>query len=225
MNPLTLGELIRAYRSEHQMTMQNFADGCGLSKAYISILERNINPSTGRPPIPSLETIRAIAKTLRVDFNDLLAALDGDQVVSLKSAQDLPANVVPLPEMKKVPLVGQIACGTPILAEQNIEEYIDLPAHINADYALTCKGESMINIGIEDGDIVYIRQQEEVENGQVAAVMVGDDEATLKRFYFEDGIVQLIAENSTIPPKVFVGEAINQVRVIGRAVAYTHIIA
>lgn len=225
MNPLTLGELVRAYRSEHQMTMQNFADGCGLSKAYISILERNINPSTGRPPIPSLETIRAIAKTLRVDFNDLLAALDGDQVVSLKSAQDLPANVVPLPEMKKVPLVGQIACGTPILAEQNIEEYIDLPAHINADYALTCKGESMINIGIEDGDIVYIRQQEEVENGQVAAVMVGDDEATLKRFYFEDGIVQLIAENSTIPPKVFVGEAINQVRVIGRAVAYTHIIA
>lgn len=225
MNLLTLGELVRAYRSEHQMTMQNFADGCGLSKAYISILERNINPSTGRPPIPSLETIRAIAKTLRVDFNDLLAALDGDQVVSLKSAQDLPANVVPLPEMKKVPLVGQIACGTPILAEQNIEEYIDLPAHINADYALTCKGESMINIGIEDGDIVYIRQQEEVENGQVAAVMVGDDEATLKRFYFEDGIVQLIAENSTIPPKVFVGEAINQVRVIGRAVAYTHIIA
>ena len=148
MNPLTLGELIRAYRSEHQMTMQNFADGCGLSKAYISILERNINPSTGRPPIPSLETIRAIAKTLRVDFNDLLAALDGDQVVSLKSAQDLPANVVPLPEMKKVPLVGQIACGTPILAEQNIEEYIDLPAHINADYALTCKGESMINIAV-----------------------------------------------------------------------------
>lgn len=136
----------------------------------------------------------------------------------------LPSNITPLPKMKKIPLVGQIACGTPILAEQNITDYIDLPSHINADYALLCKGDSMINIGIIDGDVVYIRQQQEVENGQVAAVMVGDNEATLKRFYYEDGIVQLVAENSTIPPKVYVGEAINQVHVIGLAVAYTHII-
>lgn len=162
------------------------------------------------------ERIAKLAQVLKVSPSSLMGWEDGQS--------ELPPNVVLLPQMKKVPLVGQIACGTPILAEQNIEEYIDLPAHINADYALMCKGESMINIGIEDGDIVYIRQQEEVENGQVAAVMVGDDEATLKRFYFEDGIVQLVAENSAIPPKVFVGEAINQVRVIGRAIAYTHII-
>lgn len=82
----------------------------------------------------------------------------------------------------------------------------------------------MINIGIHTGDIVYIRQQEEVENGQVAAVMVGDDEATLKRVYREDGVVQLVAENSTIPPKVYIGDAINQIRVVGLAVAYTRII-
>lgn len=171
--------------------------------------------------VPKQERTALIAQAL--DVNE--AWLMGYDVPMIREVQrPLPPNIVPLPQMKKIPLVGQIACGTPILAEQNIEEYIDLPAHINADYALMCKGESMINIGIEDGDIVYIRQQEEVENGQVAAVMVGDDEATLKRFYFEDGIVQLVAENSTIAPKVFVGEAINQVRVIGRAIAYTHII-
>lgn len=156
-------------------------------------------------------------------FADALGVTPG-YLMGISDENLLPSNVIPLPQMKKVPLVGQIACGTPILAEQNITDYIDLPSHITADYALTCKGESMINIGIEDGDIVYILQQEEVENGQVAAVMVGDDEATLKRFYYEDGVVQLVAENSAIAPKVFIGEAINQVRVIGRAIAYTHII-
>lgn len=146
------------------------------------------------------------------------------QLMGIEDGYPLPSNVIPLPQMKKVPLVGQIACGPPILAEQNIEDYIDLPAHIKADYALTCKGESMINIGIHTGDIVYIHQQEEVENGQVAAVMVGDDEATLKRVYYENGIVQLVAENSTIAPKVYIGDAINQIRVVGLAVAYTRII-
>lgn len=226
---MNLGELVREYRAEHNMNMQDFADRCGLSKAYISILERNINPSTGRPPVPSLETIKSISKALDMDFNDIISALDNNQRISWISPQSpsglLPSNVTPLPPMKKVPLVGQIACGAPILAEQNISDYIDLPSHIHADYALTCKGDSMINLGIQEGDIVYIRQQEEVENGQVAAVMVGDDEATLKRFYHEGDVVQLIAENPTVAPRVYIGEAIRQVRVVGLAVAFTHVIS
>lgn len=139
---------------------------------------------------------------------------------------DIPLNITPLPEMKKIPLVGQIACGLPILAEENIEDYIDMPAHIHADYALTCKGESMINAGIQDGDMVYIRKQEEVENGQIAAVRVDGDDATLKRFYYdyENSVVQLIAENPKVGPLVFTGEDINRVKVIGLAVAFTHVI-
>lgn len=136
----------------------------------------------------------------------------------------LPSNVTPLEPMRKVPLVGQIACGVPILAEQNITDYVDLPAHIRADFALTCKGDSMVGAGIRDGDVVYIRQQEEVENGQIAAVMVGDEEATLKRFYMESGVVQLVSENPSVPPKVFIGNGVSQIRVVGLAVAYTHVI-
>ena len=92
---MTLGELIRVYRSEHNMNMQEFANHCGLSKAYISILERNINPSTGKPPIPSLETIRSIAKTLHMDFNDVIAALDGDQVVLLETSSPPTLSLCP----------------------------------------------------------------------------------------------------------------------------------
>ena len=204
---MTLGELVHAYREEHGMTMQEFADRSHLSKAYISMLERNRNPKSGRPPVP---------------------ALDADQSVSLsylQSRRPLSDNLIPLEPMDQVPLLGQIACGTPILAEQNVEDYVDLPQHIRADFALTCRGDSMIGAGIQDGDMVYIRQQPEVENGEIAAVMVDDEEATLKRFYFDGFTVQLVAENPKFPPMVFTGEEISRrVHVVGRAIAYTHTI-
>lgn len=147
-----------------------------------------------------------------------------EQLSKMISLRPLPSNVALLNQMQKIPLVGQIACGTPILAEQNIDDYIDLPGHIRADFALTCKGESMIGAGIRTGDIVYIRKQEEVENGQIAAVMVGGDEATLKRVYTKPGVVQLVAENPNIAPAVFIGEEAEQIHIIGLAVAYTHVL-
>lgn len=215
----TIAERLKRAMENSNISQTELAKRTGIGKSSISTYLAGSYE-------PKQKNIYRMAQVLNVN-EAWLMGYDAPMKSDFRSIQpELPPNVVPLPQMRKVPLVGQIACGIPILAEQNIQEYIDLPAHINADYALTCKGESMINIGIEDGDIVYILQQEEVENGQVAAVRVGDDEATLKRFYYDEeaGIVQLVAENSTIAPKVFVGEAINQVHVIGRAIAYTHII-
>lgn len=202
-------ENIKALREQKGLSQEALAEKVGYKdRSSIAKIE------AGLVDLPQSK-IAAFAKALNVTPASLMG-IEDDRL--------LPSNVTPLPPMNKVPLVGQIACGTPILAEQNIEDYIDLPSHIHADYALTCKGDSMINIGIHTGDIVYIRQQEEVENGQVAAVMVGEDEATLKRVYQEEGVVQLVAENSAIPPKVYIGDAINQIRVVGLAVAYTRII-
>lgn len=202
-------ENIKALREQKGLSQEALAEKVGYKdRSSIAKIE------AGLVDLPQSK-IAAFAKALNVTPASLMG-IEDDRL--------LPSNVTPLPPMNRVPLVGQIACGTPILAEQNIEDYIDLPSHIHADYALTCKGDSMINIGIHTGDIVYIRQQEEVENGQVAAVMVGEDEATLKRVYQEDGIVQLVAENSAIQPRVYIGDAINQIRVVGLAVAYTRII-
>lgn len=224
---MTLGELIRDYRREQSMTMQEFALRCGLSKAYISMLERNRNPASGKPPVPSLETIRAIGEAVGLTLDQMIAALDAEQRVdlsSLRTASGVPsANLTRLPVPDRVPLLGQIACGSPILAQQDEEGYVDLPQHIRADYALACRGDSMIGAGIRDGDVVYIREQPEVENGEIAAVMVDGEEATLKRFYFDGLTVQLVAENPKFPPMVFTGEEIrDRVHIVGRAVAYTH---
>lgn len=131
-----------------------------------------------------------------------------------------PANIIPMPEMRKIPLIGSIACGAPVLAEEHIEDYLNIPRQIHADFALTCKGDSMINARIFDGDVVYIRQQDTVDNGQIAAVLI-DGEATLKRVQLFEDHISLEPENPQYRPLVYWGEEMNNIRILGKAVAFT----
>ncbi len=130
------------------------------------------------------------------------------------------SNILPMPEMRKIPLLGTIACGAPVLADEHIEGQVDIPVNIHADFALTCKGDSMINARIFDGDIVYIRQQDTVENGEIAAVLI-ETEATLKRVRLFDDHISLEPENPMYKPIVFWNEEMNEVRILGKAVAFT----
>lgn len=127
----------------------------------------------------------------------------------------------PMPKMKKVPLIGAIACGDPITATENREGEIDVPEDIRCDFALRCKGNSMIGAGIHDGDAVYIRIQPEVENGQIAAVRIGD-EATLKRVYLHTDYIELRPENPDYESIIRRREEMNDVHIEGKAVGYTH---
>lgn len=133
----------------------------------------------------------------------------------------IPKGFEPMPKMVKVPLVGSIACGTPILAEQNIDGHVDAPEDIRCDFALRCKGDSMIGAGIHDGDAVYIHIQPEVENGEIAAVRIGE-EATLKRVYYQNGTLTLMPANAAYAPMVYTGPELNDVQIEGKAVGWTH---
>ena len=218
---MILGDLIKEYRREHGYSMDQFAKMSGLSKAYISILERNVNPVNNKPVIPSLETIKAVAQAINMDFNDVIAVLDINQPVLLKDEPEIPPGFEPMPKMKKVPLIGAIACGDPITAMENREGEIDVPEDISCDFALRCKGNSMIGAGIHDGDAVYIRIQPEVENGQIAAVRIGD-EATLKRVYLHTDYIELRPENPDYESIIRRREEMNDVHIEGKAVGYTH---
>lgn len=133
----------------------------------------------------------------------------------------IPKGFEPMPKMKKIPLVGSIACGTPILAQQNIDGHVDAPEDIRCDFALRCKGDSMIGAGIHDGDAVYIHIQPEVENGEIAAVRIGE-EATLKRVYYQNGTLTLMPANAAYAPMVYTGPELNDVQIEGKAVGWTH---
>lgn len=155
---------------------------------------------------PNSETLILLARFFGTTIDNLLGKTDAL----------IPPGFQPMPEMSAVPLVGRIACGTPILAEQNIEARIGVPALWQADFALTCHGNSMAAM-IQDGDIVCIRKQPEVENGEIAAVRIGE-EATLKRFYRQGDTVMLQAENPAFSPLVYTRDQLNEITIEGRVV-------
>lgn len=130
-------------------------------------------------------------------------------------------NVISLPETKEIPLLGTIACGEPILAEENIDDYVKIDKQIKADFALRCKGDSMINARINDGDIVYIHQQSDVENGEIAAVLIGD-EATLKKIYKypEKNMIILKPANPDYEDFIYIGDELESIRILGKAVGF-----
>lgn len=128
----------------------------------------------------------------------------------------IPAGFQPLPQRDRIPRVGQIACGTPILAEENVEAYDEVPSEWHADFTLLCQGDSM-EPKIKDGDVVAIHSQPMVENGEVAAVLI-DGEATLKRVFLFDDHIELRAENPTFPTILRIGEDMNTITIEGKAV-------
>ena len=228
---MTLGDIIKQYRSTNKLSQDIIAERSGLSKAYISILERNRNPKTGEPPIATPKTINAIAKALNSDFDSIFSQLDPDLKVSI--SEQLPtsradrfgistniSNIFPLPAMKEWPVLGATACGKPLHREL-LDETVLAPADIKADVVFRCIGDSMVNARIFDGDLVFVREQPEVETGQIAVVRLGD-EYTLKRVYIGPDYVELRAENPLYAPIILRGADLesDHFQVVGLAVAY-----
>lgn len=178
-----------------------------------SALQRYATGETEKIPITRIEVI---AKALNTTAQFIMGW--NDEEPTDNEIYDIP-GVMPLPNTYKRPRLGTIACGEPILAEENIEAYDDIPDNIKCDFTLICKGDSMINSRINDGDIVYIKQQSQVDNGEIAAVLI-DNEATLKRVYIYEDKVVLQPENTKYPPFVYTKEEMNDIRILGKAVGF-----
>ena len=204
---MTTAERMKSRRKELGLSAEYVADKLGCSATTVYRYEKG---DIEKMPLDILKPLSAI---LHVSPAYLMGWDD---------AEDAVPGSLPLPANKSYPLVGTIACGTPILAEENITEYIQFPGDLNADFCLRCKGDSMIDARIHDGDIVFIRQQPEVLNGEIAAVQIGDDSATLKRVYRSDDktTLTLMAANPAYPPMVYTGEQLADLRILGKAVNF-----
>ncbi len=202
---MLIGERIKQRRKELGLSVDEVAAKIGKNRATVYRYE-----SKDIEKLP-LEVLEPLAKAL-----DTTPAF----LMGWEEPKDTANNIIPLPEMIKIPLIGTIACGMPILAEEHIDDYVNLPSHIHADFALVCKGDSMINARIFDGDLVYIRRQDMVGNGEIAAVLI-EGEATLKRVRIYNDHVSLEPENPMYRPIVLWNEEMNNVQIIGKAVAFT----
>jgi repressor LexA len=193
----TVLEMIVRYVQENGYTpsMQDIADGCGF-KSLASVSYQ----------LDQLEAAGAIRRDLgRARSIEIL--FDGTTMVSAGSGNDFgssiqPDNVIPLGNSVSVPLVGRIAAGFPITAEQNIEDTFAVPEQLAGKgelFMLEVKGDSMIDAAICDGDFVVVRQQHTAENGEIVAAEI-DGEATVKVFSQKDGHTWLLPRNSAFPP-------------------------
>lgn len=214
-------ERFKLLRKERGLSQAALATELGFTKSSVNMYERGDRE-------PGLESLETIADFFNVDMDYLLGKSDVQNRFLYTPASDaesvaLPDNILPMPATYTVPLLGTIACGEPILAAENIEDNVEVPEHIHADFALRCKGDSMINARIHDGDIVYIRQQPAVNNGEIAAVLIGD-EATLKRVYVYEDHVVLQPENPAYAPLVYFKDAMQAVRILGKAVGFTSLL-
>ena len=209
----TFAERLKSLRREKGWSQQRLADELDLSKSSVNMYERGERE-------PGFETMEAIADLFNVDMNYLYGRTDikiADPIVLAPKKPTILPGFEPMPKMKKIPLIGSIACGEPITAEQNIEKMVDVPENIRCDFSLTCHGDSM-SPTICDGDIVCIRCQPEVEQGEIAAVRIGG-EATLKHFHRQGDAVMLLADNAAVcPPMIFTGLQLEELHIEGRAV-------
>lgn len=196
-----LSDSLKSLRKKHGLTQAELATALGMSKSVISMYESGQR-------LPSFEVLESLADF----YNVSLSALRGEFVPS----SPIPNGFEPLPQMDNVPLVGQIACGTPILAEENIEDTVSVPSQWHADFTLICKGDSM-SPTVQDGDLVAIRMQPEVANGEIAAVRI-ENEATLKRVYIHAEYIELRPENPDYPSIIRRRLEMNDVHIEGKAV-------
>lgn len=204
--------LLKQRRKELDLTMADVAKAVGVSEATVSRWESGNIANMRRDKIALIADVLKINPAILI-FDEKYADDENSKLV-----ENLKNDIIPI-KTKKIPLIGEIACGKPIVANHEYEVYVDATTDINADFALKAKGDSMINARIHDGDIVFIRQQPDVENGEIAAVII-DDEATLKRVYKNDNSITLVAENPKYPPLVYTSQDCVNINIIGKAIAF-----
>lgn len=203
----TIGDRIKFRRKELGMSQDDLARKTGYkSRSSINKIETG-NQELTQPKI------KLFAKALETTISYIL---DSDDDVFIYD------NIYPI-KKKLVPMLGDVACGEPIFADQQYDTYVEADSNIKADFCIRCKGKSMIGDGINDGDMVFIRKQDIVENGEIACVIV-NDEATLKHVYISDDNITLIASNPSVAPMVYGEHDAGTIKILGKAVALSRIL-
>lgn len=206
---LNIGQRIRQKRESLGLSQEELAQKLGYkSRSTINKIESGINDITQSKVVKFAQALQTTPAALM--------GWEDEKETGIPSYE----NIMPI-KTHKIPLLGEIACGVPIYANEDRESYVEIGTAIQADFCLRAKGDSMINARILDGDIVFIRKQSTVDDGEIAAVVINDD-ATLKRVYYnhKSGILQLVSENPRFAPLVYSGEQLNSVHILGKAIAF-----
>ena len=193
-----IGEFIKNYRKAHKLSMQDFSNLTGLSKAYVGMLEKIYNPKTNQPISPSIDKLNQIAIGIGLSLDDLLKELDPNQPVVLTATKPIPTGV-------RIPVLGHVVAGVPISAVQEVLDYEEITPELAATgdfFCLKVKGDSM-EPRFYEGDILVVKQQTDVDSGDVAVVLVDGEDATVKQVKKSPLGITLIGYNVAVYPPTF----------------------
>lgn len=207
-----LGEIIKKYRNEQNLSQRDFAQKCNLSYTYISALEKNKDYRSGKPISPTLETVKSVAEGMNIPIDELLKILDENQEFIINSTLDNP--------VVQIPILGTVKAGYDWLAEENIIDYITLKENMpnpKEYFALQITGDSMLPV-LSEGDLVIVHDQDDVESGQTAVILINGDEATIKKLIKTNEGIELHALNPYYPVRKFSFDDMKRipVKIIGR---------
>lgn len=213
MSEQDMAKRIKDLRTSQGMTLEQVAEKVGVGKSTVRKWETGLIANMRRDKIAALADALNTSPMYLMGWSDEINPLPKLDISKFD-------NIFPI-NLKKVPLLGEIACGKPIFANEDRESYVLAGSDIHADFCLRAKGDSMINARILDGDIVFIRKQDMVDNGEIAAVAIGDD-VTLKRvvYYPEQNLLILKAENSKYQDMIYAQDQLDQVYILGKAIAF-----
>lgn len=208
---MDMGQKIHKLRTEKGMTLEELGNIVGVGKSTVRKWENGMIANMRRDKILKVSEALGVSPAYLMGWEEQT----DENIISLN-------NVFPI-ELKRFPMLGEIACGVPKYTNEDRESYVMAGTNIKADFCLTARGDSMVGARILDGDIVFVRKQDMVDNGEIAAVVVNNDsEATLKRLYYykDKGLLILKAENPAYEDFIYQGEELNQVHILGKAVAF-----
>ena len=203
---MDLRDVLAKLKTENGLTTEQLSQRSGVPKGTLNKL---LNGETRNP---TGGTLKKIADALNCPV-ELLYPRDGQAMKALRNADD----VLPI-RRRAIPLLGEIAAGVPIYADEETE-LILCDDSLRCDFALRVRGDSMIGARIHDGDLVFIRSQDDVDDGEIAAVVL-NDEATLKRVYHIRNGLQLLSENPRYAPMIFTLDECDSIRILGKAVGF-----
>ena len=197
----TVGERIKHFRRRCGFSMEELGERLGVSRQTVYRYENGAIENIPRAKLRHMADIFDVTEGALLGFE------------GLESSPAAQAGAM-------VPMLGEIACGEPIYADEERGSFVLADAKMGADFCLKAKGDSMVNARIFDGDILFVRKQESVDDGEIAVVLI-DDEATVKRVYFnrKDGILTLMPENPIYKPMRYMGRELDRVRILGKVVS------
>ncbi len=224
---MTMGERIRTLRKEKGLSQGDLAQALSTSKQAIYKYEAGVVVNIPREKLIILAELLGVAPAYLLGFAEEQTVFEMEDELPASTlpsiggmtVEELIAAVMPI-STQLLPVLGDVACGTPMYALEDYEMYMAAGIPTGADFCLRARGDSMIGARIFDGDILYIRQQDSVDDGEIALVLIGD-EATVKRVYFDRhlGILTLQPENPTHRAMRFMGPSLDEIRILGKVIA------